>query len=550
MLRELRIRNFAIIGELPVQFDRGLTVLTGETGAGKSIIVDALGVALGGRAYSEMIKTGSDSAVVEVFFECGPHPLLDRLGIEQDGGIIFRRIISSASGKNRAYINNTLVSAQTLSEAGKDLVDIHGQHEHQGLLSPQNQLLILDQSAGIQLEKERFSAFFGEVKAIEERLEALKESLRERARTRDLLSFQAEEILAAELSPGEEEKLAAEKKMLCGMARLKELAESVYMLLYGSEGAVSEGLSKARAALGEMASIDMNAREPLQMLESASPLIEEAVRYVRSAREDYELDPERLNHVEERLELIGKLRKKYGASIEEILGFLENAQAELKKLDSIEEDSAALEKEFSQKKAKLLDAALALSKKREKAAAEAEKAVTSILKGLALENAEFRIELARAEQPGPDGMDRTEFLFNANPGEGLKPLAKVASGGELSRLMLAIKSAMRGQDVPVLIFDEVDAGIGGKAAVNVAARLRELAKTHQVLCISHLPQIASAGDNHLLVEKTLAKNGTSVSIRRLAAGEREEEIARMLGGKITGASIKHARELIERGTSQ
>ncbi|MDA8087266.1 MAG: DNA repair protein RecN [Nitrospiraceae bacterium] len=561
MLRELRIRDFAIIRELRVSFSEGLTVLTGETGAGKSIIVDALGLALGGRASQEMIRSGSDSATVEVFFDLdsmdgpqGRFALLDELGIWDDvsasGGIILRRVISSTPGRSRAYLNDSMTGVQTLSELGRDLVDIHGQHDHQSLLSPQSQMKILDDSAGLSEERMLVGALYARARQAREKLEAARSSRGQIAQKRDLLAFQCQEIESAGLKAGEDAAIGEEINILSNQTRLRELMETSYSLLYESEGAALENLQKARAALNEAASIDPRAGQPLEFIGQALPLLEESAMLLRSGRDRYEPDPERLADLEERLELLKRLKKKYGGSIEEVALFLERTRRELDQMTLDAENEAALEREVRELDAKLLAAAESLSAKREKFARNAEKAVGLALRDLALEKAQFRIDMSRGEI-GPDGFDRMDFLFNANPGDGLKPLGKVASGGELSRLMLAIKSALRSKGVPVLVFDEVDAGIGGKTSWNVAGKLKELARTHQVLCITHQPQIAGAAGTHFTIEKEFSPRGreTSVIIRQLDGGARLEEIARMLSGKLSDVSLKHAKELIERGLS-
>jgi len=554
MLRELRIKDFAIIEDLSIEFEPGLNVLTGETGAGKSIIVDALGVALGERAYTEMIRTGAQAAVIEALFdfEKKAGSLFHNMGIEGGEEIILRRVVSG-SGKSRAYINGAMVTTQALLEAGRCLVDIHGQHEHQSLLAPRNQLFLLDEFAGTVPERERFAALFEEVSSIRSKLNALAQRRRERAQREDLLSFQAKEIDAANLREGEEEQLEEERKILSNLSKLKELIEHIHSLLYGDEDASLIRLKKARAALTEMSGIDSSAGEPLSLLDSSIPLIEEAAMLVRSGRDRYEMEPGRLDNVIERLELIKSLKRKYGESVDEIIRFRERAEEELKALSGLEETGAQLEAQLKEKEENLKKSGKELSAKREKEARAAEKKIMSVLAELALEKADFKMDLKEAEGHGgmgPDGMDRAEFLFTANPGEALKPLSKVASGGELSRVMLAIKSTLTingAGEVPVLIFDEVDAGIGGAAAENVSRKLKELARSGpQVLCITHLPQIASAADAHYAVEKDLKKDRVSVRVKRLKAREREEEIARMLAGKLTGVSLKHARELLER----
>ncbi len=544
MLRELRIKSFAIIDGVSIEFGKGLNVLTGETGAGKSIIVDALGLALGERAYPEMIKTGAEGASVEAVFELEKNPIPGQLDIPFEDTLILRRVISGNSGKSRAYMNDTPVNIQTLIETGKSLVDIHGQHEHQSLLSQQNQLYVLDEAAGLESNREQVSALYEETRDLRNKLAALKKAERERAQRQDLLSFQVNEIAASGLVPGEEEALERERKILSSLTRLRELIEGAYLLLHDEESSVLPLLGKVKAMLAEAALIDPAQAEALSMLESALPLLEETASLVRSFRDRYEPDPGRLNEIEERLDLIKKLKRKYGASIDEILEFGEKATAELDALSRLEEDAAGLEAAVAGKETGLKALARELSDNRKSAARELGEKISGALGELAIEKAAFRIAFSEAET-GPEGMDKIEFLFSANPGEPPKPLSRIASGGELSRVMLAIKGAARSGAVPVMIFDEVDAGIGGKTAASVASKLKEIAKTNQVLCITHLPQIASRADAHFMVEKNSENGATSVKIRKITGREREEEIARMLAGKITGVSLTHAKELIK-----
>lgn len=548
MIRELRIRDFAIIKDLDICFSEGLNVLTGETGAGKSIIVDALGVALGGRAGSGMIRTGCESATVQAYFETEDRPrALEDLAIGDDGGgVVLRRVISASSGKNRAFLNDVMVGVQTLSELGRDLVDIHGQNEHQSLLSPQNQLKMLDEAAGLAAERKLVGSLFAQAAQAREKLAGISAGIEEKNRRRELLSFLVEEIAAAAFAPGEDTRLEEEKNILLHLGRLRELLESAYALIYGAEGSAIEGLSGAKKALEEAASIDPQTGPPLEFISQALPFLDEAAMFLRSKKDSYDPDPGRLAQVDERLETIKKLKKKYGGSIEEALARMERAREELAGLLEEGQSAGRLEKELEETEAKLAGAAGALSQKRKKFALEAEKAITGFMKELALEKARFRVEFYGCET-GPSGADRIEFFFSANPGEQLRPLHKVASGGELSRLMLAIKSAMRSRGVPVLVFDEVDAGIGGKTAWNVARKLKELAGSHQVLCITHEPQIAGAADTHFVIEKEAGADSTKVIIREVSGKARQEEVARMLGGKLTETSLRHAKELIERG---
>jgi DNA repair protein RecN (Recombination protein N) len=551
MLRELRIKNLAIIEDLTVRFDRGLNVLTGETGAGKSIIVDALGLALGNRAQSDLIKSGEKEASVQAWFEIGDCNLLPDVGIDMSEGLFVRRVLSSG-GKSRAFINDTMVTQQTLAEVGRRLVDIHSQHEHQSLLAPETQTMLLDSYGRLQPDREKVGSLFREVGVIGAELEGLKERVKERAQRQDLLKFQVNEIDTAVLKAGEEEELEEERKILANLNRLRELAETAYSQIYGSEGSCTELLSSVIMRVREMCAIDSGMEDTLKLIESAKPLLDDAAFALRGHRERYEGEPQRLEIVEDRLELIGKLRKKYGDSIEEILRYGTDAEEELKTLESTDERLDALAGELALKEEELLSAAALLSKKREKTARKLEGLVTSTLEELAFGSAVFRIDIRQErgdvgkEKVGPGGMDRIEFLFSANPGEPPKPLARIISGGELSRVMLALKSILAEVDsVPVLIFDEVDAGIGGKTAESVGKKLDGISGTHQLLCITHLPQIASFGDHHLKVEKKEREGRVYVEVMELKGRERQEEIARMLSGKVTELSRRHAEELLE-----
>ncbi len=545
MLKELRIKNLAIIDDLTIRFEAGLNVLTGETGAGKSIIVDALGLALGERAQTDMIKTGKEDASVEAFFEISDHPLLKEMGIISEDGIILRRNISAA-GKSRAYINDTIVNIQSLSDIGRALVDMHGQHEHQSLLSADNQRTLLDFYGKLQDKRIEVETLFHEVQSLRKELSELKTNIKERAHRTDLLSFQINEIDSASLKPGEKEALEEERLILSNLNRLNELTETAYSVLYESEGACIEKLSSVISKLREMSSIDPSINETLSLLASAMPLLEDASVSLRGCKAKYDLNPHRLENIEERLENIKKLEKKYGDSIDAILRYRDEAERELISLGQTDEKTEIVENHLAEKERKLLDTAAQLSEKRKKTAEEISRAVGKILKELAFEKAEFRVDI----KPFPlssSGIDAVEFLFSANPGEQLKPLSKVASGGELSRIMLALKNILADVDgIPVLIFDEVDAGIGGRTADSVGMKLKKLAKTHQVICITHLPQIASIADFHIMTEKFQKKDRTYVKVKELSEDERKTEIARMLSGKITDVSLRHAGELLER----
>ena len=552
MLKELNIRNLAIIDDLTVRFEKGLNVLTGETGAGKSIIVDALGLALGDRAQNDLIKAGEKEATVQAYLELEDTSAFPEIGIDVSEGILLRRIISS-SGKSRAYINDSMVTLQTLSEVSKTLVDIHSQHEHQSLLTADKQRLILDSYGDHIHEIEEVRELYAVVQSLREEYNALTERIKERAHRIDLLSFQINEIESAGLRPEEKQTLEEERKILTNLSRLKELTETSYALLYEADGACTENLAKVLSKLRDMQAVDPSIADTLSLAESAMPLLEDAAIGLRVFRDKYNLDPERIDEVQNRLDQIKRLQKKYGESIEAILDYKRTASEELESLGASDERLQAVEAELKKNIEALLTVARALSEKRKKTAKKIEDLIEKTLRELAFNNTQFRIEVSQETDPEGkckinfNGIDRIDFLFSANIGEPLKPLAKIASGGELSRIMLSLKSILADVDnVPVLIFDEVDAGIGGKTADSVGKKLLRISGKHQLICITHLPQIASLADHHLRIEKRQKANGVSVSVHELSGAERQDEIARMLSGTVTEISRRHAEELLER----
>lgn len=545
MLKEIRVKNYAIIEDLALEFHPGLNILTGETGAGKSIIVGALGIALGQRAYTEMIKTGCKEASVEAYFEIDGHPLLDELGINTTGGVIVRRNISS-SGKTRAYINDTMVSVQSLSAFGRALVDMHGQHDHQSLLSTDKQMLFLDHYGGLGPERARVAGLYEETKELGEKLHEIRHNARQRAERLDLLRFQISEIESASLSEGEDQKLQEEKRLLSNITRLNELIESSHSTLYGSEGSCTEKLSSAVSDLKEMSSLDKGLAAVLDVLEQAHNLVEDASFSIRDLKDRYDMEPGKLLEVEDRLELISNLTRKYGGSIAAVLKYRKNSLLEAAEMEASEETEAELQTALNEKNEAFMKAASDLSGKRRKASRRLERAIKTVFGGLALEKSAFSVDIEDAPASS-SGTDAVEFLFSANRGEDLKPLNKVASGGELSRIMLSLKSITgSADDLKVLIFDEVDSGIGGRTALNVARELKAISKDRQVLCITHLPQIASVADSHYLIEKGVKDERVHVAVKELSGEDRHEEIARMLSGSVTDTSLEHAREIIKR----
>lgn len=562
MLRELRIKNISIIDDVSIELGEGFNVLTGETGAGKSIIINALSLALGERAAGEIIRSGEKEAVIEAFFDISPDALapstqefLADNGIDAGDGLIFKRIIS-AKGKNRAYINSSMVNLQTLSDVSSNIIDIHGQYDHQSLLSTENQLDLLDAFGGLLSDREKVNNIFEELSSVKQQIAELLRKDKERAQRLDMLRFQINEIETAGLSPDEEEELTGELKVLSSAVRLTELATNAYESLYSAESSCIITFSKILGAIKEISTIDSSVNDNLRSAEDALPLLEETGYFLRDYKDSMDFRPERLDQVQERLEFIRGLKRKYGNSVQEIIDRRENALIELEELQDSEEKLEGLNKELEELKVSLTDTAHKLSKKRRSAAGRVESKVEAQLSELSMPDTNFSIQMTHEKgddttdglKASNNGTDIIEFLISPNVGEELRPLSKTASGGELSRIMLALKVILaKGDSMPVLVFDEIDTGVGGRAAETMGQKLKTLSSAHQVICITHLPQIASHASEHLRIEKKVEKKRTKVSIARIEKDERTEEIARMLGGKISAASMKHAKEMLCKG---
>ena len=560
MLRELHIKNLAIIDDASANFEKGLNVLTGETGAGKSIIIDALCLALGERASTEVIRSGEKEAVVEAFFDIPPKLLnsssrrfLQDLGINIEDGIILKRILS-AQGKNRAYINDSMVNVQTLSEISKGIIDVHGQYEYQSLLSPDNQLDMLDAYGGLLIERQEFTIIYETQTSLKQQIAELMQKEKERAQRLDILRYQVNEIETADLKIGEEEELSEEVKILSSASLLTELANQAYESLYSSDSACLTNLSKILNSLKEISNIDVRAADAVKSAEEAIPLLEETAYFLRDYKDSLNFNPERLEEIQTRLELIKGLKKKYGGNIQGVLDYREKGLRELDELQHSEEKLETLNAELKKLKNILTEKAQYLSKQRKAVAKKIEQQVVSELSSLSMPDTRFSIQIT--QEAGDDtadgfkanskGIDKIEYLISPNIGEELKPLSKIASGGELSRVMLALKGILaKGDKIPVLIFDEIDAGIGGRAAETVGQKLKSLSASHQIICITHLPQIASYADTHLKIEKKIKAKRTTVEVRKIEKDERTVEIARMLSGDSSEVSIKHAKEMIK-----
>ncbi|HLA78750.1 MAG TPA: DNA repair protein RecN [Vicinamibacteria bacterium] len=553
MLKLLRISNIALIPSLDLDFDPGLTLLTGETGAGKSILIDALGLLLGLRASSELIRTGEERAWVEAVIEGeGLGRFLQDHGLPGDGdeAVVRREVL--ASGKGRASINGALVPIAVLRDLGPLVATIHGQHEPQGLLDAETHLALLDRHAGLSEEAGRVADAYRRLRSAESALETLRRDRRELERRREMLEFQAGEIEKAALLPGEEESLRQEKLVQANRGRLADLSAEAYAILFEDEGAVLTRLGQAYRRIEDLAGIDPRFLSHLEARQAVGAQLDDLALFLRDYREALEVSPGRLDEIESRLALIERLKRKYGASVEEVIAFGDACRGQLGELGSPEEQERTVDQERAGAESAFLEAARGLSGRRRAAARDLEKKVQQELALLAMEKTRFKVAFS-PEAPGgreawsERGLESAEFLLSPNPGEELRPLARIASGGELSRILLALNSAAQlARSGRTLIFDEVDAGIGGRVAEVVGRKLRAMAAEHQVLCVTHLPQIACFADSHYAVRKRVEKGRTFTSVEGLGEAERVDEIARMLGGAtLTEAAREHARDMMK-----
>jgi DNA repair protein RecN (Recombination protein N) len=569
MLKELRIRNFAIIDELTVPFADGLVVLTGETGAGKSILIDAIELLLGGRGDATFLRAGAEAASVEGTFALSDEAweevrgTLEREGlVEEERHLILAREIRR-EGRNIARVNGRTVSLAVLREVSENMVDVHGQSEHLSLLRVREHLTLLDRYAGLETRRAEFAARAKSVQLTKVELERLRAGERDAARRADMLRFQVGEIESARLKLGEEAGLLEERTRLANAEQLAALIEqAVAALDEGGEerSPASDMLGEAAHALGLLAKIDGQMSAASETAQSLLDQASELARDLRAYRESVEFNPKRLEQVEERIELFRSLRRKYGESIEAVLVFAEKAKRELDDITHADERINALEAEEQQGLRDLGRMGAALSQDRRRAAEEMAHGIEAELADLRMAGAQFAVDVHWEEDPqgaevgehrvafDSSGLDRVEFLVAPNPGEGLKPLAKVASGGETSRLMLALKSVLaRADRTPTLIFDEIDQGIGGRVGLTVGRKLWKLTPPHQVLCVTHLPQLAAYGDQHLHVEKAVLGDRTTTRVRDLIGLDRVNELAAMLGtaSETTRESAQEILQLVE-----
>lgn len=566
MLTELSIENFALVDRQRLPFGPGLNILTGETGAGKSILLDALGLVLGERAGAEMVRHGADRARVEAVFSVDEgasgarlRETLEHGGVDADEGVLILSRDLSASGKSSVRINGRPATVGMLKSIGDALVDIHGQHEHQSLLAVERHADILDAWCGTETLalKAAVAEAWAELQAVAKELAGLKQDARERARNLDLLSFQRDEIDAAAPKPGEDDELTAERLRLASAEKLHAAASGAYVALHGGgsvatsargggneSGGALDGLTTAVAEIEHAARLDERLAPLLESLQNALYAGEEAARDVRNYRDEIEFNPDRLEQIETRLDTLRTLKRKYGDTLDEVLRYQGEISQRLEVLENADERIAELETLIQTRQAELDARAARLTAARKKAAGPFAEAIMRELGDLAMTATRFAVAV-EARPATAKGADHVEFLLSPNPGEPLKPLAKIASGGEISRVMLAMKSVLaRIVAVPTLVFDEVDSGIGGRTGSVLGEKLARLGESAQVLCITHLPQIAARGASHLYIEKQVHGERTVVQVAPLDGDARVGEIARMLGGGGTVTVLQHAREML------
>jgi DNA repair protein RecN (Recombination protein N) len=564
MLKNLRIRNYALVEDLEVEFHSGLNVLTGATGAGKSIIVGAVNLVLGERASFDVVRTGFDTAIVEATFELKPDRVfknsLSSLGINCTDNILIIRREVSGKGVSRCFVNDRQITLGTLKVIGDRLADLHGQHEHQSLLNVEKHIEYLDHFSDLNNFLASVSQNYYRLKEKQNELDELEKSKKQDQERKALYDFQIKEIEQANLSLGEEEKLIQDKKVLENIEELYQLSSSIYQNLHEGEGSIQERLAICSKEMKRGKELDLRLKEPKESLDSCLIHLQELSRFLESYKDSLEFDPEKLEIIRERLNLINTLKKKYGNTIDEILIYAEKIKEDLNKIENKDQIITGLKEEIKRLSDTFKKDCLLLSQKRKTKASDLAKKIQTTLSGLGMYKTKFEVKITSQEDENglleiddkryfadQKGMDQVEFFVSPNPGEELKPLAKIASGGEISRIMLALKSILAKADqVSTMIFDEIDVGIGGEVASTVGKSLKNLASSHQVIVITHLQQIASLADHQFKVFKESLKGRTVTQIKKLEEEERVKEIARMISGeKISELTLKQAKEMIK-----
>ncbi|MBI1911907.1 MAG: DNA repair protein RecN [Deltaproteobacteria bacterium] len=555
MLVELSIKDFAIIDSLTISFGHGFNIFTGETGAGKSIIMDAIALILGDRATADIIRESKEEAQVEAMFDVsgskGIEAVLNEAGIAHSPDLIIRRTIQR-TGRNKIYINGSLATLVTLTEVGRRLIDVYGQSEHQSLTRPEEHIEVLDSFGGFQSLRAYMSDSYRQYISCKKELDTLLQDSKTSSDKKEFLEFQLKEIKDASLKPNEDVELKKEFERLKNSEKIKNITVQAESAIYSDAGSIVDRLGSIVKALKEVSSFDDKLAKAIEPLESSLFQLEDAGSFLRDYAESIEADPDALENAGARLDLINKLKKKYGPALDDVIKKQETIEAELSGITNLDEKIKGLEANLKSAKEKAAAAAESLSEARKSSAKELEDKIEEELESLGMKGSIF--EIAAESEKNPDGSvrfnekgsDRVSFFISTNPGEGIKPLARIASGGELSRIMLAMKSVTAKGRVPTLIFDEIDTGVGGAMAQVVGLKLKNVSKFHQVLCITHLPQVAAFADKHFTVAKQQANGRTVSTVTELSDEDRIEQLSIMLGGlKVTETTRKHASELVE-----
>lgn len=550
MLSHLHIENIAVIENADLELENGFNVLTGETGAGKSILIDSINLALGERVPKDIIRTGASKALVSALFNDVSREAADELqtlGFECDGELLIQREIS-VDGRGSCRISGRPATVSILRSIGRILVNIHGQHDNQTLLSPEKHVFYLDKFADDGEILEEYATLYREAKKIKNELAGIKADDNLKERRIDLLNYQINEIESAELKPGEEDELRARKMKITNAEKIMSAISSAYSLICGDEDSTGaqELISNADEALDDITEVLPEIKELAERIKSLSYEIEDCADELRGFNDDEEFDPREIETIEDRLDTIYRLKRKYGDSEKEILNFLQKSRQELEEIETSDERAAKLSLKLKQLTEKLFKAGESLSKKRREAADELSSKVMQELKFLDMPEVQFSVNFAVLEKPASNGLENIEFLISANPGSPARPIAKIASGGEISRIMLAIKTVFsKTDDIDTLIFDEIDTGVSGRAAQKIGMKLKQVSKDRQVICVTHLAQIAAQADRHVLIEKQVKDNNTYTHLETLDFDGRKHEIARIIAGAdITTKTLQTAGEML------
>jgi DNA repair protein RecN (Recombination protein N) len=550
MLESLHVNNFVLIEKLELDFGQALNVLTGETGSGKSIVVGALNLVLGARATSGIVREGTKRAKIDAIFRIRESDVAVRAVLAEheletdDDELILTRTIG-ADGRSRAYVGGQVVPLAVLAQIGDELVDLHGQHEHQSLLRPDRQLGLLDAFARTESKAASVREVVAELREAERALDDLQQDDRERARRTEFLRFAVTEIDNANLEPDEENQVKSRRSRIANAEMVSEQAARAVAALYESEdGSATAALNIGRHALDELAGVDERFAAMRDRIDAITGELDELTRDIQAETDKVDFDPAELETLNQRLSQIGDLKRKYGDSIEAVLAYRDEVAGELDGLENRDERLAELQSKVETLAARAVKGAGALTKARKKGAAKLDKEIAGTLQFLGMKDAAFATSFAEVELYS-GGIDRIDFMLAPNPGEPARPLKKAASGGEISRVMLAIKAVLAGADsIPTLVFDEVDSGVGGAVAISVAAKLQALGQTHQIISITHLPQIAAAGNAHFQVSKSSDGARTHSAIERIDGVQRVEELARLLDGSVSSVSLEHAKSML------